>query len=311
MEARPQTAHTSLSEPSGQAHIEESVDARDLKVDLAQIGSLEKVLEGWDETQKRTVKALEDAWEGIYREAFRRLIRYLRESPEALPTLRGAAQDPYLYAVLRSLGLVKASLQERIEAALDAVRPSLEGHGGNVELVEVRPPDTVVLRLLGSCHGCPSSSLTLSEGVEKAIRDACPEIVHIETANRNTNGVAAPSSGTQYVSPFAIGGRHNWVSLFPLSDLPLRQTVSREVGRESLIFWRNDHGAVHCYRNACGHLGMPLDGGDVDSDGVLTCPAHGFRFHLDSGDCLTVPEVQLDARAVRVLNGMVQVRKEG
>ncbi|MBU2730750.1 Rieske 2Fe-2S domain-containing protein [Acidithiobacillus caldus ATCC 51756] len=286
------------------------IDCRDLDVDLAQIGSLEKVLDGWDETQKRTVNALLNAWEDVYREAFRRLIRSLRENPETLVVLRGAAQDPYLYAVLRSLGLVKASLQERIESALDGVRPSLEGHGGNVELVEVRPPDTVVLRLLGSCHGCPSSSLTLSEGVERAIREACPEIVHIETANQNITKTAEPSSGIQYISPFAITGRHRWVSLFPLSDLPVRQTISREFGRESLIFWRNKQDVVRCYRNACGHLGLPLDGGDVNRDGVLTCPAHGFRFHLDSGECLTVPEIQLDVRAVRVLNGMVQVRKE-
>jgi Fe-S cluster biogenesis protein NfuA/nitrite reductase/ring-hydroxylating ferredoxin subunit len=283
---------------------------RDLATDLSQIGSLEKILEGWDETQQRTVKTLHEAWEGVYREAFRRLIRRLQEAPEVVPALRGAVQDPYLYAVLRSLGLIKPSLQERIEAALDAVRPGLEGHGGNVELVEVRPPDTVVLRLLGSCHGCPSSSLTLSEGVEKAIRESCPEIVHIETAKHNS---APPDGATepQYISPFAIGGRGIWISLFPLTDLPIKQVVARDIGQDSLIFWRSDEGTVHCYRNACGHLGMPLDGGEVDGEGILTCPAHGFRFLLDSGDCLTVPEVQLDVRAVRILRGDVQVRKEG
>ena len=288
----------------------EQEGARDLETDLSQIGSLKKILEEWDETQKRTVKTLQDAWEDVYREGFRRLIRHLQKAPEAVPALRRAVEDPYLYAVLRSLGLIKASLQERIEAALDAVRPGLEGHGGNVELVEVRLPDTVVLRLVGSCHGCPSSSLTLSEGVEKAIREACPEIAHIETVNRNSS-LADASSKPQYISPFAIGSRSNWISLFPLSELPIRQVVAREFGQDSLIFWRSDEGTVHCYRNACGHLGMPLDDGSVDADGILTCPAHGFRFLLDSGDCLTVPEVQLDVRAVRILSGNVQVRKEG
>ena len=42
------------------------------------------------------------------------------------------------------------------------------------------PPDTVEVRLLGACHGCPASGQTLAEGVEKAIRQHCPEIVHIQ-----------------------------------------------------------------------------------------------------------------------------------
>ena len=44
---------------------------------------------------------------------------------------------------------------------LAAIRPFMATHGGNVELVAVKPPDTVEIRLLGSCHGCPASNQTL------------------------------------------------------------------------------------------------------------------------------------------------------
>jgi Fe-S cluster biogenesis protein NfuA/nitrite reductase/ring-hydroxylating ferredoxin subunit len=286
-------------------------EADTLTEDVARLGSLEKIVQGWDETQQRTVLALRDGWEAIYKECLRRFIRTIQSSPQGATGLREAAADPYVYAVLRTLGLVRPSLQERIEAALDNVRPGLEGHGGNVELVELRPPDTVVLRLLGSCQGCPSSSLTLSDGVEKAIREACPEIQHIETASRQYAATAPASEGAeQRVSPFAIGGRHPWLPVMGLEDLPRNGLLAQEVLSDALLFWRGPDGDVHCYRNACAHLGMPLGDGEVDPAGVLTCPHHGFRFALESGECLTVPEVQLEPWAVRVVNGEIQVRKD-
>lgn len=286
-------------------------EADTLTEDIARLGSLEKIVQGWDETQQRTVFALRDGWEAIYRECLRRLIRTVQGAPQGATGLREAAADPYVYAVLRTLGLVRPSLQERIEAALDSVRPGLEGHGGNVELVELRPPDTVILRLLGSCHGCPSSSLTLADGVEKAIRDACPEIRHIETAGRQYAATALTGEGAeQRISPFAIGGRHPWLPAMRLEDLPRNSLLVREVLSDALLFWRDPGGEVHCYRNACAHLGMPLEEGKVDAVGVLTCPHHGFQFALESGECLTVPEVQLEPWAVRVVDGEIQVRKD-
>jgi nitrite reductase/ring-hydroxylating ferredoxin subunit len=79
-----------------------------------------------------------------------------------------------------------------------------------------------------------------------------------------------------------------------------------EVAREQLLFYR--HGAVvTCFHDACAHLGRPLRGGAIE-DGIITCPHHGFRYDLASGECLTAPEVQLEPRAVRIVGGRVQVR---
>jgi nitrite reductase/ring-hydroxylating ferredoxin subunit len=66
---------------------------------------------------------------------------------------------------------------------------------------------------------------------------------------------------------------------------------------------------VSCLDNACAHLGMPLVMGAI-ADGTLTCPHHGFRYRLDTGECLTAPEVQLKVHAVRVVASRVQVRLE-
>jgi Fe-S cluster biogenesis protein NfuA len=59
------------------------------------------------------------------------------------------------------------------------VRPGLKSHNGDVELVAIKPPDTVEVRLIGTCSICPASTLTLSHGVEQAIKTLCPEIVTV------------------------------------------------------------------------------------------------------------------------------------
>lgn len=67
---------------------------------------------------------------------------------------------------------------------------------------------------------------------------------------------------------------------------------------------------VACFVNACVHLGLPLEDGD-GRDGILTCPHHGFRYELESGGCLTAPQVQLQAVPVRIEAGRVLVRPHG
>jgi len=66
-------------------------------------------------------------------------------------------------------------VKEKIEAALARIRPSLQADGGNVELVEVKD-GVVSVRLTGACGSCPMSTMTLKMGVERAVRQAVPEI---------------------------------------------------------------------------------------------------------------------------------------
>jgi len=66
-------------------------------------------------------------------------------------------------------------MRERVEAALEKVRPALQADGGDVELVEVND-GIVSVRLTGACGSCPMSTMTLKMGVERAIRQAVPEI---------------------------------------------------------------------------------------------------------------------------------------
>jgi nitrite reductase/ring-hydroxylating ferredoxin subunit/Fe-S cluster biogenesis protein NfuA len=289
----------------GEASQAESPAALDALVNA--ITAVESIVAGWDESKVLTVEALKSAIEDLHKEALKRLIRALKDDPAAGARLREALADPVVYGVLRFHGLIRVPLAERVNLALEEVRPALAEHGGGVELVAIKPPDTVELRLIGSCHGCPASGQTLSEGVEKAIRARCPEILHIHQVSR-----AAPESRAEstvhFISPFALHAKAGWLDAGVLADIPEGGVRERKLkGRSVLLSKRGEQ--VSCFDNACAHLGMPLEMGEV-SGGVITCSYHGFRYLLESGECLTAPEVQLKVHAVRVMADRVQVRLE-
>jgi len=70
-------------------------------------------------------------------------------------------------------------MREKIEEVLNKLRPTLQADGGDVELVEVTPENTVKVRLTGVCQGCPMSSMTLQYGIERALKQALPEIKEV------------------------------------------------------------------------------------------------------------------------------------
>ena len=69
--------------------------------------------------------------------------------------------------------------KDRVERVINRIRPAVQMDGGDIELVDV-VDGLVKLRLVGSCSGCPSSMMTLKQGIERAIRAEVPEIVGVE-----------------------------------------------------------------------------------------------------------------------------------
>jgi Fe-S cluster biogenesis protein NfuA len=71
-------------------------------------------------------------------------------------------------------------VRDRVEKALDLIRPALQNDGGNVELVDVDEAEGIVkLKLVGACGSCPMSQMTLRMGVERVLRDQIPEIKEV------------------------------------------------------------------------------------------------------------------------------------
>ncbi len=72
-----------------------------------------------------------------------------------------------------------SDLMERVEKALDSIRPALMADGGNVELVAVED-GIVKVRLQGACGTCPSALMTLKQGIEVRVKEEVPEISEVE-----------------------------------------------------------------------------------------------------------------------------------
>ena len=73
-------------------------------------------------------------------------------------------------------GLV--DMREKIQVAIDRVRPALQADGGDVELVEVKD-GVVSVRLTGACGGCPMATMTLRNGIERVIKEEVPEVKEV------------------------------------------------------------------------------------------------------------------------------------
>jgi len=72
-------------------------------------------------------------------------------------------------------------MRERVEEALEKIRPSLQADGGNVQLIEVTEDGIVKLKLTGACRGCPMSQMTLKMSIERALKNAIPEIKEVQS----------------------------------------------------------------------------------------------------------------------------------
>jgi Fe-S cluster biogenesis protein NfuA len=115
----------------------------------------------------------------LYGAGLARIVHLVEEQAPGLLDL--FASDELIASLLVVHGLHPQALARRVEAALARVRPLLAAHAGDVELLAIDEEAGVVqLRLVGSCDGCPSSSITLQSAVERAIVEAAPEIVCLD-----------------------------------------------------------------------------------------------------------------------------------
>lgn len=73
---------------------------------------------------------------------------------------------------------LEVKMKDKVQAALEKIRPHLQADGGDVELVDVKA-GTVRLRLTGACGGCPMATMTLKNGIERALREEIPEVKEV------------------------------------------------------------------------------------------------------------------------------------
>ena len=70
-------------------------------------------------------------------------------------------------------------MKEKVQEALELVRPALQADGGDVELVDVTDDGIVSVRLTGACGSCPMSTMTLKMGIERTLKEKLPEVKEV------------------------------------------------------------------------------------------------------------------------------------
>jgi Fe-S cluster biogenesis protein NfuA len=134
----------------------------------------------------------------MYGDGLRRIMEAISASREAGATIVDElSQDGAVASLLLIHDLYPISLEERVIEALDTVRPYMESHGGNVELVGVED-GVATLELQGSCNGCAASQATLELAIKQALDEHCPDLMGLDV-----RGVPAP--GEQGHWPPALG----------------------------------------------------------------------------------------------------------
>ena len=116
----------------------------------------------------------------LYGDGLARIVAAIDAAGEAGAEIRERlAEDGAVSSLMLIHDLYPVPLAERVEEALESVRPYMESHGGNVELLGLEG-DVARLRLQGSCDGCPASSATLELAIKSALEEAAPDLEGID-----------------------------------------------------------------------------------------------------------------------------------
>jgi Fe-S cluster biogenesis protein NfuA len=245
---------------------------------------------------------------GLYGDGLTQIMTVLAEQgPQGEAMIDALAADPMIESLLLLHDLHPLDVDTRIQRALDRVRPYLGSHAGGVEYLGVF--DGVArLRLEGSCHGCPSSTVTVQLAIEGAVQDAAPEVTEVVVEGMT---VAPPSSEPKLLQigrrpedlAFdAIGDQRDaghpasagvgWVTL-PNIGPPSSRPVSASADGIAVLVC-SVRGTLYAYRDACAGCGTSLADGELDRE-VLTCAACGARYNARlAGKSLDDPALHLD-----------------
>ena len=206
----------------------------------------------------------------------------------------GDLQHPAAQALLAMYALGDADDEELVEEALEQVRPYINSHGGEVELVSV--DDGVVrVRMSGACRGCAASAMTLQRGIEEALRAGYPGFREV---------VAEDPEGEPKLLQLEDLRRPVFEEVEPPPCGQLRALTLDDVP----LLLANVEGEVFAFRNGCAADGLPLEGSRLTDDGILVCPWHNCAYDARTGKRVDGEgDAGLAVIPVAAQNGRVQV----
>jgi Fe-S cluster biogenesis protein NfuA/nitrite reductase/ring-hydroxylating ferredoxin subunit len=206
----------------------------------------------------------------------------------------GDLEHPAAQALIVMYGLGELDDEDLVEEALEQVRPYINSHGGEVELISVE--DGVVrVRMSGSCQGCAASAMTLRRGIEDALRAGYPAFRQVVAEE--------PEPGPALIQLEDMR-RPVFADVQPPAPGELRAMVLDDVP----VLLTNVRGEVYAFRNGCAVDGLPLEGSRLTGEGVLVCPWHNCAYDARTGKRVDdAGEAPLAVIPVAMRDGAVQV----
>ena len=222
----------------------------------------------------------------LYGEGLRRMLAIVERDggTAGAHLLEAFARDELIAHLLLLHDLHPVGVETRVARALEEVRPYLQSHGGNVELLGIEG-GVARLRLQGSCQGCPSSIMTLKLAIEEAVRKAAPDLEGIEAEGLAEPPAFIPAAAITRKEKVAVDGAPVWTVVEGLPHLADGGMTALEVSGLPLLFVKTE-GIFYAYHNACPGCEQSLERGALYG-AQLACAA--CKHHYDvrrAGRCL-------------------------
>jgi Fe-S cluster biogenesis protein NfuA/nitrite reductase/ring-hydroxylating ferredoxin subunit len=276
-------------------------------------GLIRKVENLPDPTARDTALELVQALMEFHGAGLERLMEIVAEAGDpGYALFDNFAADELVGSLLLLYGLHPLPIETRVTRALDKVRPYLDSHGGNVELLGIA--DGVVrLRMQGSCKSCPASAMTLKLAIEEAIYAAAPDVVAIAAegvaeeppvtglvqigkspSNGKANGNGKGNgNGSQSHQGNGNGAGDAWEEVRELSSLASSNVRLQEVRGRSILFCRLGE-SFYAYGNSCPGCGSALTGAHLEITN-LVCPQCRQQYDvIRAGRGLDQPDLYLE-----------------
>jgi len=255
---------------------------------------IQEVAEFPDPRARATTEELVQALLDMYGEGLAHILELTAQSEASgYALIETFTKNDLLSSLFLLHGLHPVDIETRIARALVDVRPYLKSHGGNVELVKVEN-GVAYLRLEGSCHGCPSSTITLKLAIEEAIYKVAPDLEDLQV-----EGVTDPPSRPG----------------MPVTFVPPRRRKDSTHTTEQNGSWIAMNGLDFCqiagtyyaYHDHCSSCNASLDGSRLEGT-TLICSSCGRQYDIcRAGRCLDTPNLFLEPVPLLVQNGEVKV----
>jgi Fe-S cluster biogenesis protein NfuA/nitrite reductase/ring-hydroxylating ferredoxin subunit len=264
----------------------------------------------------------------MYGAGLERIVGSLLDAGEDGERLAAAlAEEELVAALLLIHDLHPVPLGERVQGALEQVRPYMESHGGDVELLSLEE-GVARISLQGSCSDCAASAVTLELAIKQALEEAAPDLEGLEVEGVTptatgpslplVGGGAAPQSAPDgaielpmVMSPGTADSSTparapSWYEADHLDLVPVGHLVGADVGGAQLVV-ANVDGTLLAYANTCADCGAPLDGGRLQA-GTLACPRCSRTFFLPrAGRSMDDERLQLEPVPLLREQGHVKV----